>query len=111
MAWGLLFFSVVNVLISLWELVLWRHLPLVRAQYRAHLARGDGRSAASRIAAARRFMLSAASWRPRFWTRVWAYYSLYGQLSRTTKKKKKNSRFFHSLVQIPAIRTVAATAI
>ena len=71
------FFSVINVLISTWEIALWRYIVEIEREWKVL----EARFKTDRVGAAVDLFLTPLSWAQalslRFWTRIWSMYSLY----------------------------------
>jgi hypothetical protein len=74
---ALSFFSVINVMICLWEIALWQYIEVIKEQFKAN----ERRWKHNRTGACIDFFVSPLTWSEAFsfhyWTRVWSVYSLF----------------------------------
>jgi hypothetical protein len=74
---ALSFFGVLNVLVCLWEIALWKHIDLIAQQYKSL----ERRWGSDRAGAARELFMTPLSWLEAlsfvFWTRIWSVYALF----------------------------------
>jgi hypothetical protein len=74
---ALAFFSVINILISFWEIALWRYIDEIGRQY----AELQSKYKEDRTRATLDLFVRRLTWGEvfslRFWTRIWSIYSLY----------------------------------
>ena len=74
---ALTFFSVINILVSFWEIALWRYVDEIGRQFaELKLQYKEDRTRAALDLFVRRVTLSEV-FSLRFWTRIWSIYSLY----------------------------------